>query len=41
MSGLKQKRLSVCKKIEILDFRQKNENVEVHVLAEKFQVGKT
>jgi len=33
--------LSLCEKIEILDFCQNNGNVEIRVLADKFQVGKT
>lgn len=41
MNGLKRKRLSLRKKIEILEFRQNNGNVGVRVLAEKFEVEKT
>ncbi|XP_060873909.1 major centromere autoantigen B-like [Metopolophium dirhodum] len=41
MTTLKQKRLSLREKIDILDYRKNNGNVGIRALAEKFQVGKT
>jgi len=41
MTTLKRKRLSLHEKVEILDYRKNNGNVETRALAEKFQIGKT